>query len=472
MRTATRQRLERRRAVRALAVATVALAALTAWSFQLIGLGGGGRTARAVFASANGLKKGSEVRVAGVKIGEVESLDPGPRHTTTIKIAFSGDAPTIYRNATMRIRPRLMLEGNFVIDVNPGTRAAPELEGDSALPLSRTSVPVQLDQVLNVFDAPTRNSLHATIASIGRGLSGTPRGSTGLRGAVRELDGALDDLATSSRAMRGITPGDLPRTISTTAEFSGQLAADPQALGALVTNFRRFTGALAANDAALAASIRSLAGTLRTAPAGLTALDRALPPTRRLADALRPALQAAPGPLTQATRLLRQVRALSRPQELRGVVADLRPVTAKLGSLQRGLGKLTPLVADATKCLDTHVAWTFDQKLQDGANSTGDPAYLDLAHAFTGASAALGGFDGNGVGFRAGIAGGGRVVSGILPGLETVGGAGPTALGVRPAWLGYGKEPQYRPDQRCVDQPLPDLTARSGNPTRIAKAGR
>jgi hypothetical protein len=157
-----------------------------------------------------------------------------------------------------------------------------------------------------------------------------------------------------------------------------------------------------------------------------------------------------------------QVHGLVGSRELPALLDRLAPVTKTLPGLERGLGGLLPLVTPINQCLSTRVIPTLDQKLQDGSLSTGDPAWLDLLHAATGVTSITGGFDGNGVAIRIGVAQGPGLLAGILPGFGQVTVLGAPIQGVRPTWLGYGVSPPYRPDQWCTKQPLPNLNARSG----------
>ena len=93
-------------------------------------------TIHAVFSNANGLQKGSLVRIAGVNVGTVTrvSTEPGCKSTATTKSACQAAEVTmtiddqglpIHNDATFAIRPRIFLEGNFFVDVSPGTPIAP-----------------------------------------------------------------------------------------------------------------------------------------------------------------------------------------------------------------------------------------------------------------------------------------------------------------------------------------------------------
>ena len=82
---------------------------------------------------------------------------------------------TVHQDATLRIRPRLFLEGNFYVDLSPGTPAAPPCATAARLPAAQASEPVQLDQVLDTLDSDTRRTLQQTLQGFGRPWTLRPR---------------------------------------------------------------------------------------------------------------------------------------------------------------------------------------------------------------------------------------------------------------------------------------------------------
>jgi len=77
-----------------------------------------------MFRTSNQLIKGSPVRIAGVEVGKVVKLTPGPEGTTQIvHVELKDNALPLHADATARIRPRLFLEGGFYIDLRAGSQA-------------------------------------------------------------------------------------------------------------------------------------------------------------------------------------------------------------------------------------------------------------------------------------------------------------------------------------------------------------
>ena len=433
---------------------------------------GGSTEIRGIFTSATQLKPGSSVRLAGVGIGEVNRVQAGPDGTATVTMRLDR-AVEMRRDATLTIRPRLLFEGNFYVDVQAGTTAAPLLPAGGTIPLDMTSVPVQADQVLSVLTSPARKAMQTSFSELSAGLGGEdrPRGYQGLRRASRELDGALGSTRRAAAALQGSDAGDLHRAIASGGDVTAQLGRDPEALAGLATNFNQVTSALAADPGALAAGIHELDSVLRSAPRSLTSLDSALPVLTNFADRLRPALHEAPPSLRETADLLRQLRAAGKGRELPALVDRLGPVTGSLPELEAGLGKAMPLIESTGDCLTQTVLPVLNTEVPDGKTSSGRPVWQDLMHMGSNLTQTSPGFDGNGGTLRISLAESENALAGTFPGIGEITGRG-EIQGVRPVWLGYGAQPAFRPDEWCAEQERPDLGARSnpGRPPGLSRA--
>src|SRR5206468_2631880 len=104
---------------------------------------------RAQFQSANSIRPNSPVRIAGVDVGKVSSVEPlQGTNSAVVVMDLKKKALPIHQDATAKIRPRIFLEGNFFVDLQPGTPDAPNMHSGDTLKITQTSTPVQLDQVL------------------------------------------------------------------------------------------------------------------------------------------------------------------------------------------------------------------------------------------------------------------------------------------------------------------------------------
>ena len=74
---------------------------------------------KAMFANAANVRQGSPVRIAGVNVGEVKGVrSVGDAAEVTITVDEEGRP--LHEDAQAEIRPRIFLEGNFFVDVQPG----------------------------------------------------------------------------------------------------------------------------------------------------------------------------------------------------------------------------------------------------------------------------------------------------------------------------------------------------------------
>ncbi|MFM9054747.1 MAG: MlaD family protein, partial [Solirubrobacterales bacterium] len=101
-----------------------------------------GYEVRATFANAVDISEKSPVRIAGINVGKVVKSEP-KGDATVITFTVDEEGQPIHTDAAAQIRPRLFLEGNWVIDLDPGTPTAPVIEEGAEIPLSRTGTSVQ-----------------------------------------------------------------------------------------------------------------------------------------------------------------------------------------------------------------------------------------------------------------------------------------------------------------------------------------
>src|SRR5215203_3577031 len=94
---------------------------------------------KAAFKSANNLRKASPVRIAGVEVGKVVKVERAHRGDTgaivTMRIQDKGRP--LHEDAQFKIRPRIFLEGNFFVDVTPGT-SGKEVADNHTFPVNQT----------------------------------------------------------------------------------------------------------------------------------------------------------------------------------------------------------------------------------------------------------------------------------------------------------------------------------------------
>jgi virulence factor Mce-like protein len=429
-------------------------------------------TLYAVVNNSVNVRSDSPVRIAGIDVGSVDSTSP-EGNATKIQFTVGGNGLPIHKDATVRVRDRLFLEGGYYLELDPGTPSAPTLHDGDAIPLSQTSTPVQFYKVLSTFDVAARASLRNLLDSLNQGFSPQPghplsdSGAGAFKSAIPQLQPVLRGIAWTSQGLRGTQPGDVQKLLSSGSDVFSTLADNSRQLADLVTNLNRTSTALATADGALAQSISAIDHTLQTAPSALSAIDRSLPPLANLATALDPSLKVAPPLVDSVTSSVRQLAAVVAPAERTQLLSSLKATFQQFPALLTQLGTAFPITKQVTDCLQTNVVPARKAPGPAGPGATGRPVWQDFVHFLPGLAGASGSFDANGPFVRA-LAGAGTntLTGGLLPNIPLIGqivGAAPpgnsSLLGARPSWVGDLAASDFRPDARCATQRVPNLAS-------------
>src|SRR5436190_13711901 len=127
-------------------------------------------TVKAAFLSANNLRKAAPVRIAGVEVGKVTSIERASKgdNGALVTMQINDNGRPLHPDAQFKIRPRIFLEGNFFVDITPGT-SVKEVADGHVFPVNQTNTPVQLDQVLSALQSDTREDLKTTLREYAAG---------------------------------------------------------------------------------------------------------------------------------------------------------------------------------------------------------------------------------------------------------------------------------------------------------------
>jgi phospholipid/cholesterol/gamma-HCH transport system substrate-binding protein len=127
----------------------------------------------AAFATASNLKPNSPVRIAGVEVGKVKKVEAvSGTHGARIEMEIQDRGLPIHRDAQLKVRPRIFLEGNFFVDLRPGSPSAPVLHDGATIPVSQTAGPVQFGDLLSTLQSDTRADLQSFLREFASGLRG------------------------------------------------------------------------------------------------------------------------------------------------------------------------------------------------------------------------------------------------------------------------------------------------------------
>jgi ABC-type transporter Mla subunit MlaD len=420
---------------------------------------------RAVFRSDAQVTVRSPVRIAGVDVGHVTKVQPlgGGSDAAVVVMAIDDRAALpLHRDATVRLRSRLLLEGNFSVELSPGSPAAPALRSGATIGADHTSGPVQLDRVLSDLPADVRLRLQSLIRGAGDALDRPVDGETAaqsLNDALADWPAALRGLGITTRAMLGTRPRDLSRLVSTTSRVTAALASREHDLADLIANFQTTMAATASRQDDLAQTIRLLPGVLVRAEPALAKVDRSLPSTRAFATRLSRSIVALPAAIHSGLPWMTQARALLRKDELGGLLADLTPGVRDTAATLDGFGALLRQLELLDRCAIGNLLPTGDVVISDPPLKAGATVQQELFQTIAGAASAAQNFDGNGHYVRAQPGGGDvAITTSALPDQGPLrGNATATPLGTRPAYPGAA--PAYRTDVACADNARPDLNS-------------
>jgi phospholipid/cholesterol/gamma-HCH transport system substrate-binding protein len=420
----------------------------------------GGHEVRIEFQSANQIAPNAPVRIAGVNVGKVESIDAGPNHTATVTVSLDDEALPLHTDATARIRPRTFLEGAFFVDLTPGSPSAPVLPDGGIVPVGQTSDPVQLDQILTILQPTVRESLRTAVQGLGKALSGpAPRA---MNRTIPILDPLFRNQAIVSEATMGTAPHDLSGAIESSSKVAAALAADRPRLGGVVRDFSTVAAALASRQRELGATINGLDRVLGEAPSTLDAVHAATPATRKLVEATRPLLRRAPGVIRPTIPLAGQIRSLLVPGRLPALVSLGVPTVRSLAEAAPDAIVSFDGLRAPTSCLLHNVLPTLNSPVDDGSLSTGEPVYREFLYSLTGLASATRNFDGNGFATRYYSGFGSEFVTTPFgdPTQRLIGMSDQAIAGSRP--LKPASAPPLRPDVPCTQDAPPNLQAATG----------
>ena len=436
----------------------------------------------ATFANSANVALNSPVRIAGVEVGKViETGRDGDATTVTFTVDETGRP--IHDDAFAMVRPRIFLEGNFFVDLDPGSPSAPDLDSGATIPVSRTSTAVQIDEVLTALQSPVRADLSRLLDGYGKALTHKPtaaedatqlpevKGKTGaeaFNGVFKYGGDAGRYSAQVTDAFLGTQQRDLSRLVAGAGRTFAAFASNEADLQGFIDNFNVFTGALAAQSTNLSTTIELLAPTLRTARASFVSLNRSLPPLRTYAIALTPAVAQLPSLISASKPWLAQTRPLLSGKEGGGVAKLLAESTPGLaGAAQAGKEVALPQLNQLSLCTTKVLVPTANQTIEDRF-STGGPNYREFLYNLTNFAGQSQNFDGNGPYFRLQAGGGPQLVSTPNP---TRGGEQQRTdevsfahtisppLGTQPQ---LGGQPPIKPDVRCYTNPVPDVNGPLG----------
>jgi phospholipid/cholesterol/gamma-HCH transport system substrate-binding protein len=294
---------------------TVAAVAIAVGVYLIADSSSSGYTVVAEFRDVDGLRQGATVKVGGVAAGIVSQLvvaPPGPEGTAAIAtLTLDKGAVPIGAGASVQVRPTDLL-GEHYAQLNVGNLSKPQPSG-TFIPLSRTSTPVELDQVLDMLNVNVRTRLRILINEAGVALDG--------QGAnFNELLAELPSNLSQAQTMLGQVATEdttLQHLIDAGDEVTTAVDAKRNDMGRLIS-----TGEAAMHSVALRQA--QLSDTLDDAPSALSQLRTTLTALDGTSAAIIPAAKELQSTATPLTATLKQLPPLAKAADPTLLTAESR----------------------------------------------------------------------------------------------------------------------------------------------------
>jgi len=246
------------------------------------------------------LRPAGDVRIAGVLVGRVISQKTDG-HQATVGLQLDKDFAPLHEGATVQVGMKSVIGQSYVSIVDGKGRqlsSGTVLSGASVIP------PVDIDEVIGTFDAPTKRALRGLLASLG------PTTQDSRQSVSQLLDGAgmigregyttVDAIAAQNQ--------DLKALVNESNQILAALNTGRGEIASMVQNAQRLTNATAGQSDQLARSVQRLPGLVDAAgnaTSVLGGLGKDLSPVATNLDTAAPGLSAALQDLPPITHGLR-----------------------------------------------------------------------------------------------------------------------------------------------------------------------
>lgn len=236
----------------AIIVAALVVSAIVLWA-----PGGEQRRVTGYFDNAVGLYPGADVRILGIKVGEVDSVTPAGQQ---VRIEMSYDAKRKVPSDAQAVIVSQSLVSDRYIQLTPVYKGGPVMADGKVLTREHTAIPVEVDQV-----AGNLNDLNKALGPDGANANGS----------LSRL------LAVGADTLEG-QGGDIRQTISDTSRMLSTLSEDSDDVAKTIQNLRTITAAMKANDQQIrrfTENLSGVSGQLASEKDELSAALRTLGPT-------------------------------------------------------------------------------------------------------------------------------------------------------------------------------------------------
>jgi phospholipid/cholesterol/gamma-HCH transport system substrate-binding protein len=249
----------------------------------------------------------------------------------------------------MLLRPKTGLK-DMIVEMDPGTPEAGELEEGESIPIENTAPDVNLDEILASLDTDTRTYLQILVNGGGQALDGEDT-TADLRETFKRFEPTNRDLAKITSLLQE-RRRNLSRVVHNFALLTDELGKRDTQLTQLVASANANFRALANQDVNIRESLQLLPDTLRTAQDTLVSAEAFANQLGPTSQALRPGARAL-GPALAASRPFLRTTTPVIEEQLRPFARDVRPTVRALRSAAGNLRPLTPRLTRTFRVINT-----------------------------------------------------------------------------------------------------------------------
>jgi phospholipid/cholesterol/gamma-HCH transport system substrate-binding protein len=296
----------------------------------------------ASFSEATQLAQEADVRISGVPVGKVKTIEPDKKTgRSDVVIQLDSRYAPLRSDAHAILRQKTLL-GETYVELTPGTPKAKAVPEGGTLRTTQISPTVELDEIYRSFDPRTRRAFQVWMQSQAQAIKGRGRD---INDALGNLGPFAEDASVAVDILNR-QEGAVRRLISNTGVVFGALTERGDQLRGLIENSDRVFTTTAARDRELQQSFVALPTFERESRLTLGRLDKFAKATNPLVTQLRPAARELSPTLTDLSALSPDLKALFR--DLDKVITVSR---TGFPAAQRILRDLRPLLAQTDPAL-------------------------------------------------------------------------------------------------------------------------
>jgi phospholipid/cholesterol/gamma-HCH transport system substrate-binding protein len=222
--------------------------------------------------------QGQTIRVAGVRIGDVDQVELVDG-VGVVTFAIDREYLPIYRDATILMRPSTGLKDMF-FQLDPGSESSGEYDEGDVVPMTNTAPDVNFHDILSALDGETQSYLKMLLVGAGKGLDGRDRELGKLLGSLGPINRNMAELNGAVAKRRD----ELARFTHNLNVLATRLGQAEQELTRLVGSSSQYLGEIADEDVDVSRLVADLPGTLSEGRQALISM-------RRLAGVMGPAFE-------------------------------------------------------------------------------------------------------------------------------------------------------------------------------------